>query len=165
MQATAAAGERVEMNPEDANEAELIEVLDPFCSGFARRDPEPVAARSACRRRAGSGAMRRHIPLSLSDRTALPRGPAPSCLGAALVTGHPARAQRQMVARAVAASRTNLDLGPRGPLPLLRLTAGGSRALSSSPARRAIEGLNPAVLIGADHELARVSSLPSKRPA
>jgi hypothetical protein len=27
---------------DDANEVELIEVLDAFCSGFARRDPEAV---------------------------------------------------------------------------------------------------------------------------
>jgi hypothetical protein len=33
---------RVEVNPDDANEAELIEVLNQFCSGFARRDPEAV---------------------------------------------------------------------------------------------------------------------------
>ena len=30
------------MSRNDANEAELIEVLDSFCSGFARRDPEAV---------------------------------------------------------------------------------------------------------------------------
>ena len=30
------------MNPDDASEAELIEVLDHFCSGLARRDPEAV---------------------------------------------------------------------------------------------------------------------------
>ena len=30
------------MTPTDANEAELIEVLNRFCSGFARRDPEAV---------------------------------------------------------------------------------------------------------------------------
>jgi len=33
---------RVEVNPDDANEAELIDVLNQFCSGFARRDPEAV---------------------------------------------------------------------------------------------------------------------------
>jgi hypothetical protein len=32
----------MDVNPEDAYEAELIEVLDHFCSGFARRDPEAV---------------------------------------------------------------------------------------------------------------------------
>ena len=30
----------VKLNPDDANEAALIDVLDTFCLGFARRDPE-----------------------------------------------------------------------------------------------------------------------------
>ncbi len=34
--------EVVELNPDDAHEVELIEVLDYFCSAFARRDPEAV---------------------------------------------------------------------------------------------------------------------------
>ncbi len=34
--------EVVELSPNDANEGELIEVLDQFCLGFARRDPEAV---------------------------------------------------------------------------------------------------------------------------
>ena len=32
------------MEPDDASEAELIEVLDRFCSGFASRDIEAVSA-------------------------------------------------------------------------------------------------------------------------
>ena len=32
------------MEPDDSNEAELIEVLDCFCSGFASRDAEAVLA-------------------------------------------------------------------------------------------------------------------------
>jgi uncharacterized protein (TIGR02246 family) len=34
----------VDVEPEDANEAELIEVLDHFCSGFASRDADAVLA-------------------------------------------------------------------------------------------------------------------------
>ena len=32
----------IEGNFDDANEAELIEVLETFCSGFSRRDPDAV---------------------------------------------------------------------------------------------------------------------------
>ena len=35
-------GGDVEVNGNDADHAELLDVLDAFCSGFARRDPEAV---------------------------------------------------------------------------------------------------------------------------